>query len=48
MQLEMIECGECGAPAEVIRRYKLPSTGGPVLHTKYRCVNLHVRIEPRI
>jgi hypothetical protein len=38
MSLELITCPECGAPAEVIKRFVLSSTDGPVEHVKTRCV----------
>lgn len=38
MSLELITCAECGAPAEVIKRFVLTSTDGPVEHVKTRCV----------
>jgi hypothetical protein len=31
-------CPECGAPAEILDRFVLPSTDGPVEHLKARCV----------
>jgi hypothetical protein len=38
MSLELTTCPECGAPAEVIKRFVLSSTDGPVEHVKTRCV----------
>jgi hypothetical protein len=38
MSLQLTTCPECGAPAEVIDRFTLPSTHGPVEHVKTRCV----------
>jgi hypothetical protein len=38
MSLELTTCPECGAPAEVIRRFVLSSTDGPIEHVKTRCV----------
>lgn len=35
-QLELVGCPECGAPAEIIDRFTLESTNGPVAHTKIR------------
>jgi hypothetical protein len=35
---ELTGCPECGAPAEVIDRFVLQSTDGPVVHVKVRCV----------
>jgi hypothetical protein len=36
--LELTVCPECGAAAEVIDRFVLPSTHGPIAHAKVRCV----------
>jgi hypothetical protein len=38
MDLELTNCPECGAPAEIVDRFVLPSTEGPVEHVKTRCV----------
>jgi hypothetical protein len=38
MGLELTHCPQCGRPAEVIDRFFLPSTHGPVEHVKTRCV----------
>jgi hypothetical protein len=38
MDLELTNCPECGAPAEVVDRFVLPGTDGPVEHVKTRCV----------
>jgi hypothetical protein len=38
MCLELTTCPECGAPAEIVERFVLPSTHGPVEHIKLRCV----------
>jgi hypothetical protein len=35
---ELTGCPACGAPAEVIDRFVLQSTDGPVAHVKVRCV----------
>jgi hypothetical protein len=35
---ELTDCPACGAPAEVIDRFVLQSTDGPVVHLKLRCV----------
>jgi len=32
---------DCGAPAEVIDRFVLESTDGPIEHVKVRCAALH-------
>jgi len=41
MDLELTSCPDCGCPAEVIDRFALPSTDGPVEHLKTRCVTGH-------
>jgi hypothetical protein len=38
MEFQLTTCPECGAPAEVVDRFVLPSTHGPVEHVKTRCV----------
>jgi hypothetical protein len=38
MDLELTSCPECGLPAEVIDRFTLSSTDGPVEYVKTRCV----------
>jgi hypothetical protein len=38
MDLELTNCPECGAPAEIIDRFVLSSSEGPVEHVKTRCV----------
>ena len=38
MELELTTCPECGRTAEIIDRFKLPSTDGPVEHVKTRCI----------
>jgi hypothetical protein len=39
--LELLACPGCGAPAEVVDRFVLPSTDGPVEHLKIGCVTRH-------
>lgn len=34
---ELVACPECGAPAEIIDRFVLESTDGPVEHATVRC-----------
>lgn len=36
--IDVVACPECGAPAEVVDRFDLPSTDGPVEHVKVQCV----------
>jgi len=38
MELELTHCPDCGRPAEVVDRFFLPSTDGPVEHVKTRCI----------
>lgn len=37
--LDLVGCPECGAPAEVVDRFVLPSTSGPVEHVRVQCVS---------
>ena len=39
--LEIIGCPECGAPAEIVDRFELASTDGPVEHVKVLCLHRH-------
>jgi hypothetical protein len=39
--LEIIGCPECAAPAEVVDRFVLESTDGPVAHAVVLCVLRH-------
>jgi hypothetical protein len=39
--LDLIACPQCGAPAEVVQRFWLTSTDGPVEHLKTSCVSKH-------
>jgi hypothetical protein len=39
--LDLIACPQCGAPAEVVERFWLDSTDGPVEHLKTTCVSKH-------
>jgi hypothetical protein len=36
--MEFVDCPECGLPAEVLDRFVLESTDGPVEVIKIRCV----------
>jgi hypothetical protein len=38
MHLELTSCPECGLPAEVLDRFTLGSTDGPVEHVKVLCI----------
>jgi hypothetical protein len=46
--MEVVACPEpgCAAPAEVLERFALASTSGPVEHCKTVCVGGHVRTPP--
>ena len=39
--LDLVGCPECEAPAEVVDRFELPGTSGPVDHVTIRCVRRH-------
>jgi len=39
--LEIVGCPECGAPAEIVDRFELASTNGPVEHVKVLCIQRH-------
>ncbi len=39
--MELTTCPECGLPAEILDRFGLYSTDGPVEHVKIDCVNQH-------
>ena len=39
-------CPECGEPAEVLDRFELPSTDGPVEHVRTYCVRRHTFLAP--
>lgn len=45
-QLDLVVCPECGAPAEVVDRFALPSTDGPVEHVKVACLVRHWFLLP--
>jgi hypothetical protein len=45
--MEIVDCPECAAPAEVESRSTLESTCGPVEHVKIRCVRKHWFLLPR-
>ncbi|HEX8518157.1 MAG TPA: hypothetical protein VF667_01025 [Pseudonocardia sp.] len=44
--LDLVVCPECAAPAEVVDRFALPSTDGPVEHVKIRCLVRHWFLLP--
>lgn len=39
--LELSSCPQCGAPAEVLDRFVLESTDGPVEHVTVSCIDRH-------
>lgn len=39
--MDLTTCPECGAPAEVLERFVLDSTAGPMDHARIRCVRRH-------
>jgi hypothetical protein len=39
--MDTTTCPECGAPAEVIDRFALESTDGPIEHVRVQCVAWH-------
>ncbi|GAA2904892.1 hypothetical protein GCM10010472_73930 [Pseudonocardia halophobica] len=40
-QIKLVECPECGQPAEIIDEFRLDSTSGPVEHVKIHCLQRH-------
>jgi len=45
-ELDLVVCPECAAPAEVVDRFALPSTEGPVDHVKVQCLSRHWFLLP--
>lgn len=41
IELDLVGCPECAAPAEVVDRFDLPGTSGPVPHLTVRCLHRH-------
>jgi hypothetical protein len=39
--LDMVGCPACAAPAEVVERFVLDSTDGPIEHATVRCADRH-------
>ena len=39
--LTVIACPACGAPAEILERFSLPSTEGPAAHVTVSCAAGH-------
>ena len=46
LELDLVVCPECGAAAEVVDRFALPSTDGPVPHVKVACLMRHWFLMP--
>jgi hypothetical protein len=44
--LDLVVCPQCAAPAEVVDRFTLPGTDGPVEHVKVRCLQRHWFLLP--
>jgi hypothetical protein len=40
--MSLIDCPQCGLPAQIVDRFALNGTSGPVEHVKMRCVAGHV------
>ena len=47
-ELDLVVCPECAAPAEVVDRFALPSTEGPVEHVKVQCLGRHWFLLPAV
>jgi hypothetical protein len=45
-ELDLVVCPECAAPAEVVDRFTLPGTDGPVEHVKVACLAQHWFLLP--
>lgn len=39
--MQILDCEECGMPAEVVDTFVLESTSGNVTHEKVRCIQQH-------
>jgi hypothetical protein len=44
--MELTTCPDCGLPAEVLDRFALYSTDGPIEHVKVGCVSKHWFVLP--
>ncbi len=44
--MELVECPECGAAAEITWRFAQPGTDGPVEHVRLQCVRRHWFLGP--
>ena len=45
-ELDLVVCPDCAAPAEVVDRFTMPSTDGPVEHVKVACLARHWFLLP--
>jgi hypothetical protein len=45
--VEIVDCPECGAPAELESWSSLPSTGEQLEHVKVLCIGRHWFLMPR-
>jgi hypothetical protein len=46
MEIETCPEQRCQMPAEVVHRFTLASTGGPVEHVALRCIDQHQFVMP--
>jgi hypothetical protein len=44
--LTLTACPACAAPAEVLSRFLLASTAGPVEHVRLQCIRRHLFVTP--
>lgn len=44
--IELTGCPACDQPTEILRRFVLESTGGPIEHVKIRCLLGHGFVMP--
>ena len=45
-ELDLVVCPDCAAPAEVVDRFALQGTDGPVEHVKVACLARHWFLLP--
>ena len=45
-ELDLVGCPECPAPAEVVDRFALSGTDGPLEHVKIQCLARHWFLMP--
>lgn len=45
-EMDLVVCPECAAPAEVVDRFMVPSTNGPLEHVKVHCLSRHWFLLP--